>query len=69
MLECAVPVPRPSSVFPEPISPGVTRWEHADVIDRHHRCMANDTRGIMDLRGSLVEHPPFPDAEPSQVLW
>ncbi|MCY4249081.1 MAG: hypothetical protein OXC82_01390, partial [Rhodobacteraceae bacterium] len=35
----------------------IVRWEHADVIDRHHRRMANDNGGIIGLRGSLVKHP------------
>ena len=35
----------------------ITRWEHADVMDRHRERMANDNGEVMGLRGSLVEHP------------
>ncbi|MCY3725027.1 MAG: transposase [Rhodobacteraceae bacterium] len=35
----------------------ITRWEHADVIDRHRQRMVRDNGEVMNLRGSLVEHP------------
>ena len=35
----------------------VSRWEHADVMDRHRQRMAGDNGEVMNLRGSLVEHP------------
>ena len=35
----------------------INRWEHADVIDRHRQRMAKDNGEVMNLRGSLVEHP------------
>ncbi len=58
----------------------VTRWEHADVMDRHRERMAEDNGEVMGLRGSLVEHPfgcpeglggcpPFSDAGIGQVPW
>lgn len=35
----------------------IHRWEHEDVMDRHRQRMADDNGEVMDLRGSLVEHP------------
>ena len=35
----------------------ISRWEHADGMDRHREGMANDKGDVMGLRGFLVEHP------------
>ena len=35
----------------------IDRWEHEDVMDRHRERMARDNGEVMNLRGSLVEHP------------
>ena len=42
---------------PSDVSRRVTRWEHADVMDRHRERMAGDKGEVMGRRGSLVEHP------------